>query len=255
MSVRPRLLVKVGGNDLEKEGFMPALAQAIASQAGNYDCALVHGGGRAIDEMMRRLELTPKFIEGQRVTDADTLAVSEMVLSGLVNKKLVRALQAAGLDALGLSGVDGALLQVESWSAQRPLVGRVIEVRTELLQNLWQMGITPVISPVSIGSAGAYNVNADHAAGAIAGALKTEQAVFITNTAGVMDGDEVLAQLTSHQVQQMIEGEVIYGGMIPKVNAALEALEFGAHAARICNLEGFSQGTGTMIVRERQEYV
>ena len=168
---------------------------------------------------------------------------------------MVRALQAAGLDALGLSGVDGALLQVESWSAERPLVGRVLEVRIALLQKLWQLGITPVISPVSIGPAGAYNVNADHAAGAIAGALQAEQAVFITNTAGVVDENEIVAQLNSSQVQQMIEDGVIYGGMIPKVYAALEALDFGAYSARICNLQGFSEGTGTLINKEREKHV
>ncbi len=251
MSERPVLLVKVGGNDLDNDGFIPALAQALASQADEYNCLVVHGGGHTVSELMQRLDITPKFIDGFRITDEKTLAVTELVLSGQVNKLLVRALQDAGLDALGLSGVDGGLLQVEAWSPEMPLVGRVVKVRRGLLESLWQMGITPVVSPISRGPAGAYNVNADHAAGALAGALQAERAVFITNVPGVKRMDEVLSQLTRQQVQQLIQEGHINGGMIPKVNAALDALACGAQTATICDLPGFSRGSGTIIVNER----
>ena len=179
------LVVKVGGNDLDQPGFMDALAAAVARLATERPCVLVHGGGRAINEVGRAFGLQPLYVDGQRVTDQAALDVAEMVLSGQVNKQIVRALLAAGVDALGLSGVDRSLLRVEPWAAQLGRVGRIVAVRADVLRDLCAAGVVPVVSPIALGADGAYNVNADHAAGAIAAALNAARAAFVTNVPGV----------------------------------------------------------------------
>lgn len=248
-------VIKIGGNDLETEGFIPQLAGAIAGLNSGRGRILVHGGGRSISGLMQQLGVEAAFVNGQRITDEAGLRVAEMVLSGSVNKLLTLALLEAGVDAMGLSGVDRGLLRAERWAeAGSPgdmgLVGRIVQVRAGVLRELCAAGVVPVISPISAGDGGRYNVNADHAAGAIAGAVGAGRAVFVSNVPGVKVGEDVAPRLTAGEVSELIEAGVIHGGMIPKVQAALDALARGARSAVITDLGGLRAGTGTTVVLE-----
>ncbi len=243
------IVIKVGGNHLEQPGFIPALAQVVAEHQQRQPCILIHGGGRAVDALMARLGITPSYIDGQRVTDDDTLAAVEMMLTGRVNKDLTLALLEVGVDALGMSGVDRGLIRVEPWSAAMGRVGRVVNVRAEVLRELCAQGVVPVISPISAGPEGRYNVNADHIAGAIAGAVDASHAAFVTDTPGVWVGNTLAEQLSAGEVRELIAQGVIHGGMVPKVNAALDALTNGVHRVVITDLEGLRRGTGTTVVQ------
>jgi acetylglutamate kinase len=214
----------------------------------------VHGGGKEIADLQLKFGLTPRFVEGLRVTDDASLAIAEMVLSGRVNKRIVVALIAAGVDAIGLSGVDRGIVRVEKM--QHPggdlgRVGKVVSVRGEVLQDFVAGRIVPVVSPISLGDEGTYNVNADSVACAIAGALNADAVVFVTNVAGVMQGDKVIPSLTAREAEALIKSQVIKGGMIPKVRAALDAIAGGAKAARITNLDGLMNGSGTEFKNDR----
>lgn len=242
------IIIKIGGNELSSPGYISELAGTIAALQLNSACILVHGGGKSVSGLMARLGITPKFIDGQRMTDEAALEVTEMVLSGQINKTLVLALIEAGLDAIGMSGIDRALLRVEPWSVQMDRVGRIIHVRAEVLLKLCAEGIVPVISPISYGPAGKYNVNADHAAGAIAGAVGAERTFFVTNVAGVNVDDQPAKQLSPVEIDRLIRTGKIFGGMIPKVQAATAALSLGSRAATITNLAGLKNGSGTTIL-------
>jgi acetylglutamate kinase len=241
------LVIKVGGNDLAADGFIPALAEAVAALHAAQPCIVVHGGGRAISALMEKLGVEPVYVAGQRVTDEAALSAAEMVLSGSVNKALTLALLNAGLDALGMSGVDRGLLRVEPWGDGMGLVGRIVAVRADVLHEMAAAGVVPVISPISAGPEGRYNVNADHAAGAIAGAVHASRAVFVSNVPGVRADGGVIPHLSAEQARALIADGVIHSGMIPKVNAALAALEAGAQQAVITDLAGLRAGAGTAI--------
>lgn len=249
---KPIQVIKIGGNELATPGFVQHLAETIKEQQNTFACILVHGGGRAIDELMQKLQIEPQYKNGQRITNESTLEIAEMILSGKINKKLVLELSRADIEAIGLSGVDLKLIQVEPWGPGLNLVGRVVKVRTELLTAYSEKDIVSVISPISIGPGGRYNVNADHAAGMIAGSLKAELIVFISNVPGVLVGDQIAPELSDKEVHSLIENGTINGGMIPKVNAALDALKYGVSQATITDLAGFQKHTGTTIVTERK---
>ncbi|WP_243123186.1 acetylglutamate kinase [Thermaerobacter sp. FW80] len=230
---------------------------------------VVHGGGKAITAWLDRLGLPARFVDGLRVTDAATLAVVEMVLAGQVNKALVTGLnQAAGRPiAVGLAGCDAGLLVARP---KRPggrdlgYVGEIVRVNTAFLLQLLEAGFVPVISPVAIAGGGTrYNVNADDAAAAVAGALRAEKLVFLTDVPGVMadvDGDgepEVVSRLDADTARAFMARGEIRGGMVPKVEAGLRALAAGAGSVHIVDgrrphallVELFtSEGVGTMVV-------
>ncbi len=244
------IVLKVGGNEIDDPGFLNGFAQAVAAMAE--PPVIVHGGGKEIAELQVKLGLTPSFVDGLRVTDEASLAIAEMVLSGRVNKRIVAALLQAGVDAIGLSGVDRGLVRVEKMrhpSGDLGRVGRVIDVRAGVLREAVAKRIVPVISPISLGSDGAYNVNADSVACAVACALDAD-AVFVTNVAGVMRDNQIVPALTAREAEGLIQSQVIHGGMIPKVRAALDALGSGARAARITNLAGLGNGGGTLFSTE-----
>ncbi len=242
------IVIKVGGNDLDTPGFVDDLAGTIAELNRRTPCVLVHGGGRAVTQLQKQLGIEPLYVNGQRVTDDASLRVVEMVLSGQINKQITLALLRAGVDALGLSGVDRGLLRVEPWGAEMGRVGRIVQVRAEVLLDLCAQGVVPVISPISMGPAGSYNVNADHAAGAIAAALHAAHAAFVTNVPGVRVGETVAPHLSVSEVNDLIARQVITGGMIPKVSAALDAIASGVQKAIITDLAGLRAGTGTVFV-------
>lgn len=247
-------VLKVGGNELSDPGFVDLLAQTVAQihTETAEPVIIVHGGGQAIAGMQAQLGLKTVKVEGLRVTDVESLTVAEMVLSGHSNKILVKALLAAGLDTIGISGVDGGLLRCRK--KQHPMVdlgyvGQIVNVRAELLQQLADLGLTVVLSPISLGLDGlTYNVNADEAASAVALAIKADQLDFISNVPGVMQDNSIVPQLTAVQTEQLINQGVISGGMIPKVRSALEAIQQGVTQASIVDLAGLAGGGGTSFV-------
>ena len=244
-------VIKIGGNELDDPTFIDNLGQAVAALED--PPILVHGGGKEIRELQERLGIKVQYIDGLRVTDAESLAVVEMVLAGRVNKRLVASLVKAGVDAFGMSGVDRAAIKVEK--LQHPQgdlgqVGRVTSVRTEVFKHLLEEGVTPVLSPICYGPDGSiFNVNADHVAMAVAMAMAAEILVFVSNVPGVLRHGELLPYLTAVEVEQLIAEKIIVDGMIPKVRSALEAVTGGVVAVRITNLIGLKEGTGTTIVQ------
>ena len=252
-------VIKIGGNELEYAAFVRGLVAAVADLED--PAVLVHGGGRAIATWQRRLGMEPVKVEGLRVTDANALAVAEMVLSGQVNKRLVAALLGGGVQAVGLSGVDGGLLRCRRKhhpTVDLGFVGEIVAVNDGFLRGLLAQGLTPVVSPISLGAeapgtqapgAGApgesqiYNVNADEAAGAIAAAMGAETLTFLSNVPGVLDGEgRLLPALTAADTEALIGQGVIAGGMVPKVRAALAVVARGVPRARIVDLAGLSGG-------------
>ena len=246
-------VLKIGGNELNDPEFLPALAGWVAETTSNGESlVIVHGGGSDIASMQSRLGLEPKKVDGLRITDSDSLTVAQMVLSGHTNKQIVTALLVAGVDAVGLSGVDGRLLtaaQKTHPTVDLGLVGEIVDVRAELLLNLSAQGITAVISPISIGQDNQiYNVNADEAASAIALGLQADLLDFISNVPGVLNEGQVVPQLTADETQHLIEQGVINGGMVPKVRGALTAVAKGVPRARIVNLTGLLESGGTIFM-------
>ena len=243
------LVLKIGGNELDDPAFVAELARVVAGMRPVP--VLVHGGGKEIGVVQRALGGEPRFVAGLRVTDEAAQQAAEMVLCGLVSTRLVAALQSAGAEAQGLSGVDRGLIRVAKARHPEGDLGRVgtpTAVRAEILRGLIDATIVPVVAPISLGPEGAYNVNADEAAGAIAAALGTEaEVVFVTNVPGVLVGGALAPELSEQAIGELIADGTISGGMIPKVRAALTALAAGVRAARITNLAGLESGTGTVI--------
>jgi acetylglutamate kinase len=199
------------------------------------------------------LGLTPRFIEGLRVTDEPSMEVAEMVLSGLTNKRVVRTLVSAGIRAAGISGVDDRVIAVDKmWHPLGDLgrVGEIKGVEPYLLQTLIKAGIVPVVSPISYGASDAlsYNVNADHAATAIAANLGAIRLIFVSNVPGVLVAGRVVRAVTAPQAEQWIEEGIITGGMIPKVRSAIQAVHDGVAQAVITNLAGVQENSGTGII-------
>jgi acetylglutamate kinase len=243
-------LIKVGGNELGDQDFLNGLAASVLDMEG--PVIIVHGGGEAVSEMQRKLGQEPIKVDGLRVTNAETLEVSQMVLSGYTNKTIVAALVSAGIDALGISGVDGGLLRcVKKQHPTHDLgyVGQIVAVRSHLLNGLMDQGITPVISPISLGSEGqVYNVNADEAAAAIATSLQVNTLSFVSNVPAVLDQEKKpIPTLTPDITEQLIRQGIIYGGMVIKVKAALDVVGQGVPNARIVSLSGLANGAGTTI--------
>ncbi|KAB8144029.1 acetylglutamate kinase [Chloroflexia bacterium SDU3-3] len=243
-----RLVLKIGGNDIDDPAFLAELVRTVAALRPLP--VLVHGGGKEIGQLQTALGGEPRFVAGLRVTDKTALAAAEMVLCGTVSTRLVAALLAGGVDAQGLSGVDRGLIRVRKLShpeGDLGYVGTPTAVRAGVLNGLLADGAVPVVAPISLGDEGPYNVNADEAAGAVAAALGDAEVVFVTNVPGVLVDGALAARLDRQQVIDLIDGGVITGGMIPKVRSALAALDGGVRAARITNLAGLGDGSGTVI--------
>lgn len=248
------IVIKVGGNELDDESFLIGLSKSVQSikDDGHFP-VIVHGGGKTIANYQTRLGLETQFLEGLRVTNDASLDVAEMVLSGLMNKRIVRALVNGDIRAAGVSGVDDGTIYVEKmWHPMGDLgrVGDIQDVDTYLLKTLIDADIVPVVSPISFGSLDglSYNVNADHAATAIASHLKAIKLIFVSNVPGIMVAGRVARAVTSNQAESWIDEEIITGGMIPKVRSALEAVRNGVAQAVISNLAGIQDGTGTGIL-------
>jgi acetylglutamate kinase len=245
-------LLKVGGAELQEGPVLADLVAALATLAARGPLVVVHGGGPEIAALQARLGLEPRFVEGLRVTDDESLQVAEMVLSGLVNKRLTARLNAHAVRAIGLSGVDGGLLcavRLRHSAGDLGHVGEITAVHADVLTDLLAAGFLPVVSPISLGPDGRpLNVNADHAALALAQALRVPEAIYLTNVPGVLIDGQTVATLGRDEVEQLIAKGVISGGMIPKVRSALEAIAQGVASVTITDLHGLATGGGTRIV-------
>jgi len=245
-------ILKIGGNELSDPGFVHTLAHNIARMQAETaeSLIIVHGGGRAIAGMQALLGLKAVKVDGLRVTDLESLSIAQMVLSGHSNKIVVKALLEAGLDALGVSGVDGGILRCrkkQHATSDLGYVGEIVQVRTDLLQQFAGLGITTVLSPISLGlDSLTYNVNADEAASAVALATGASELDFVSSVPGVLRDGAVIPMLNATETEQLIVDGVISGGMIPKVRAALEAIHRGVIQARIVNLAGLAESGGTL---------
>ncbi len=248
-------VIKVGGGELDDPAFVAQFAESIArmKRAGAQPI-IVHGGGKALTQLLAMMDAPTQFVDGLRVTDARTRDAALMVLSGLANKKLVAALIGRGVDAVGLSGLDAGLIRVERFNDALGFVGRPVSARASLIAAWLAQGLTPVIAPMSLGADGEiYNVNADHVAGAIAVAVDAGMLTFVTNVPGVLGPDRsLIPHLSAAQVEAMIADGAIFGGMIPKVRAALEALDAGVRRVRITDLGGLAGDGGTVFTRPTQ---
>jgi acetylglutamate kinase len=229
-------VVKVGGNEVEDPAWTARLAEAVASSSDAV--VIVHGGGKEVTEVQRTLGAEPEWRDGLRITTPEALRAVAMVLSGVVNKRLVAALITAGRDAIGLSGEDGGLLRaVPARGGQLGRTGEITEVRSELILKLLEIGLTPVISPVSRGpDGGALNVNADDAAAAIAAALGANRFELVSNVAGVLREGVALPRVSTSDLEELIRDGVANGGMVPKLRAGMRAACSGVGAVRIGNL-------------------
>jgi acetylglutamate kinase len=268
-------VIKYGGHAMgdTRVGQQFAADVVLLKQVG-VNPIVVHGGGPQIGEMLERLKITSSFIDGLRVTDAATVEVVEMVLSGSINKQIVSAIGDAGGMAIGLSGKDGKLIVARKLrrTTRDPdsniekildlgFVGEPHQINAEILESFEDSDVIPVIAPIGIGKNGeTYNINADTAAGAIAAAVGATRLFLLTDVVGVLDKNkELISQITASRARQLIADGTISGGMIPKVETCLDAVEKGVEAAVILDgrvphallLEIFTTGgAGTMILRE-----
>jgi len=251
-SVKPILVLKIGGNQVEDEAFLAEFVTVVRQLLADHSMILVHGGGKEIADLHAQTGVAYETVQGLRATSEESLRLVEMVLNGLVNTRLVRWLVNNGVSAIGLTGIDLGLVRVTPMSVSgRSLgrVGRVQKVNGGALLQLLDLDLVPVISPVSLGEDGlAYNVNADHVAAGVARAVEARRLVFISNVPGVQVAGRTARALTVSQVEGLISDSIVTGGMIPKVRSATEAVASGVHQAVITDLAGLARGEGTAVV-------
>ena len=255
-------VVKYGGNAMGDDDMIDSFARDIVlMKAVGMHPVVVHGGGPQIGKHLEKLGKKSEFVEGMRVTDAETMDVVEMMLGGLVNKAVVNAIAKQGGRAVGLTGKDGGLIRARKLLVKGQDIGQVGEVEAidpRVVDHLEAGGFIPVIAPVGVGAHGtAFNINADLVAGKLASVLQAEKLMLLTNVQGLMDKQgQVLTGLTVPQVEALIADGTVYGGMLPKVACALDAVRSGVKSSVIIDgrlnhavlLELFTdQGIGTLI--------
>ena len=232
-----KVVVKIGGSLAIDEAKLADFVSAVSTLPGTgCQVAVVHGGGKDINENIALLKEQPTFIDGLRVTTPGIMKMVEMTLSGHVNKKLVRMLLNNNCNAIGISGVDGNLFQVvkKQGKVDLGLVGEIKQVNPKIVADLWNAGWTPVVSPISIGDGMSWNVNADTAASELAVALEADQFVLVSDVPGVMDENKnVIPELSEADAEKLIEAGVISGGMIPKVRESFKSIRRGLKSIHI----------------------
>jgi len=259
------VVIKYGGSALINEKVKKSLIKDIAlMKFVGFKPVVVHGGGPEISDTLKRLSIESRFVNGLRYTDEEVMEVAEMVLSGKINKEIATDLSMQGILAAGISGKDGAMLKARKMNVSGEdlgFVGEIVKVDTTLIKTLMDNDFVPVISPVGLDDQGtSYNINADYAAVAVAGALKAEKLVFLTDVEGIMcnkdDSSTVLTNITVSKIREMIAEGIISGGMIPKVECCIAAIEAGVSHVHILDgriehcliLEIFTkEGIGTLI--------
>jgi len=268
------IVIKYGGNAMVDEALKKGFARdVVLMKLVGMNPVVVHGGGPQIGALLQKIGKESRFVEGMRVTDSETMDVVEMVLGGLVNKEIVSLINQHGGSAVGLTGKDGDLIHARklTFTSSAPEmntpeiidighVGEVASINTSVVDMLVGGDFIPVIAPIGVGEDGqSYNINADLVAGKIAEVLGAEKLMLLTNTAGVLDKDEnVVSGITRKDVERLIADGSIYGGMLPKIRCALEAVQEGVNTAHIIDgrvehavlLEVFTnEGVGTLIRR------
>jgi len=271
------IVVKYGGHAMVAEELKESFAKdVVLMKYIGINPVVVHGGGPQIGEMLRRIGKKSDFCDGMRITDADTMEIVEMVLSGKINKEIAALINRHGGRAVGLSGRDAQLIEARKLRIVRDtaedgpaeiidigLVGEVVRVNIEVLQTLLQSDIIPVIAPIGAGENGeTYNINADLVAGAIAGALKADKFLLMTDVPGVLDEEgKLISSMTVGEAQAAMRDKRLRGGMIPKIQCAIDALEAGTAKVHIVDgrlphailLEIFTDaGIGTEILRNSE---
>ena len=227
-------VIKIGGSTFGSRD--TTIEDIVALQKKGEAMVVVHGGGGTVTDWLKRLGVGTEFVRGERVTDLPTLEVATAVLAGLANKEITAAINIGGGRAVGISGVDGALMESKAKSREMGYVGEVVKVNTNLLETLLEAGFAPVVSPISLysidrpGDAPAMiNVNGDPAAGDLAEALGATRLVFLTDVGGITDASgAVLSKISVGEAEEFIASGVVSGGMIPKINACLKALNKGS---------------------------
>jgi len=268
------IVIKYGGNAMENEELKQSFARdVVLMKLVGINPVVVHGGGPQIGDLLQRLGKTSEFVQGMRVTDAETMDVVEMVLGGLVNKEIVNLLNRHGARAVGLTGKDGDLIRARRMYVERKTpdlevpeiidighVGEVESIDASVVNMLTGSGFIPVIAPIGIGADGhSYNINADLVAGKVAQVLHAEKLILLTNTRGLLDKQgNLLTGLTLERVDALVADGTITGGMLPKISCALDAVKGGVNSAHIIDgrvphavlVELFTdEGIGTLIRR------
>ncbi len=266
------IVIKYGGNAMVDEVLKKSFARDIVlMKLVGINPVIVHGGGPQISKLLEQIGKESEFIDGMRVTDRETMDIVEMVLGGLVNKEIVNLINSQGGKAVGLSGKDGGMIQAEKLTIKKDdpearvpeiidigHVGRVKHIDPGVVRTLDTKNFIPVVAPIGVGEDGhTYNINADSVAGALAATLQAEKLILLTNTPGVLNQqEELVTGLSADEINDLISKGVIKGGMLPKVECALEALAGGVHTAQIIDgriehavlLEIFTDsGVGTLI--------
>ena len=259
------VVIKYGGSALINEMIKQTIIQDIAlMKLVGMHPVIVHGGGPDINAFLEQMNIQSKFINGLRVTDEKTMEIVEMVLAGKLNKHIVTEIEKQGVKSVGISGKDGGIIKakkIEKDGVDYGCVGDIVSIDPTLIQSLINNEFIPVIAPIGKDENGiTYNINADYAAVAIAGALKAEKLVFLTDVEGVMrdinDPDSIMSFINADKIQKLIDEGIILGGMIPKVECCMEGIRKGVNNVHILDgrvehcliLEIFTpEGIGTMI--------
>ncbi len=266
------IVVKFGGHAMGKKEYIKSFAQDISllQQVGILPI-VVHGGGPQIGEMLKKLKIESNFVDGLRITDEATIDVVEMVLCGVINKNIVSAISSEGANAVGISGKDGNLISAKRLSiidknsdsnleniVDLGFVGEPKKINTDIIQALINQKMIPVIAPIGIGENNlTYNINADTAAGAIASAMKASRMMMLTDVEGVLDNKgKIISELSLKKCKELLNKNIVYGGMIPKIKTCVKTVENGAEASVIMDgrrkhsilIELFTEnGIGTLI--------
>lgn len=275
---RRTVVVKFGGNAMVDPALQQSFARdVVLMKLVGMNPIVVHGGGPQIGSLLEKLNINTEFVNGMRVTDAQTMDVVEMVLGGSVNKEIVACINRAGGKAIGITGKDGRLISATKLKVTRfspelgaseivdiGHVGQVQSINTEVLKVFLESDFIPVIAPIGVDSAGnTYNINADLVAGKLAEVLRAEKLMLLTNVAGLLDAKgNILTGLSTREVDNLIEDGTITGGMLPKIDCALNAVKSGVASAHIIDgrvphaalLEIFTDdGVGTLITNKKPE--
>lgn len=260
------VVVKYGGAAMENADLMrQVVGDLMLMKLMGLRIVLVHGGGKAINALLKQLDIPVKFERGLRVTDDQTMEAVQMVLIGKVNQTLVRGLNAYGNVGVGISGADGMTFEVEQTDPALGRVGTITHVNTELIESVLDDGYIPVIASVGCGEDGFYNINADVAASEVASALGADKLVYLTDVDGlfrdVEDEESLISQLTKSEAEELLGSGTLSAGMIPKISSIVEALKGGVKEVHLLNgtfshallLEVFTDaGIGTMIVQDEE---
>jgi acetylglutamate kinase len=235
-----RTVIKLAGALLEDEAVVRSLARQIVCIAKEgHEVLVVHGGGRLFTATLKRLGIESKFVAGLRVTDRETRDVAVMVFAGLLNKRLSAAISAEGQPAIGISAADAKCFKAEPMfhnaeEGDLGFVGYLTSVNVAVLESLWREGLLPVAACLGLGADNElYNINADHMAAACAEYLSADQLIYLTDVAGVLDGEKVLAAIACEEIERLVQSRVVSGGMVLKLEAAKRALEGGVREVRI----------------------